>query len=114
MWFPLNAWNTKHAIGFFRVSPFHIFISSIYDFSSNLTLLCFAAIIGDTWSIVIVMDEHAVVSIAAVPSLVESAVHIVGVEAGLAIPTGPRNEVPVVNVQDSNMAIRLNLNSIHK
>ena len=46
------------------------------------------------------MDEPAVVSIAAVPSLVESAVHVVGVEAGLAIPTGPRSEVPVVNVQD--------------
>ena len=43
------------------------------------------------------MDEPAVVSIAAVPGLVESAVHVVGVETGLAIPTGPRSEVPVVN-----------------
>ena len=65
------------------------------------------------------MDEPAVVSIAAVPSLVESAVHVVGVEAGLAIPTDPRSEVPVVNVQDMNEIVilqqyRLNLNSIHK
>ena len=50
------------------------------------------------------MDEPAAVSIAAVPSLVESAVHVVGVEAGLAIPTGPRSEVPVVNVQDNDIA----------
>ena len=44
------------------------------------------------------MFEPAVVSIAAVPCLVESAVHVVGVEAGLAIPTGPRSEVPVSNI----------------
>ena len=41
------------------------------------------------------MDEPAGTSIATVVSQEESAVHIVGVEAGIAVPTGSLYEVPV-------------------
>ena len=105
--------NSGYAFGFFtqnRYCSIHtwqrrlLIILTIAEGTSYFTLFRLGAKRRRSWCIVVAMDEPAGTSIAAVASQEESTVHIVGVEAGITVPTGPLYEVPV-NVHDDGVAI---------